>query len=116
MPMSTVSGRTGRAGKKGIAMTLVTPQEQRALDLIRRTSGSGMRKGEIPGVRDIIELKRTRIKDEVLKVMGEEDLGPYALLAAELLETGDPATILAACLRHSFADELDPKSYKEIAP
>jgi ATP-dependent RNA helicase DeaD len=107
-------GRTGRAGKKGIAITLVTPQEQRALDLIRRTSGSGMRKGDIPGVRDIIELKRSRIRDEVIKVMNEEDLGPYALLAAELLETGDPATILAACLRNTFADELDPKSYKEI--
>ena len=107
-------GRTGRAGKTGIAITLVTPREQRALDLIRRTSGSAMRKGSIPGVKDIIASKRTRIKDQIQKVMCEEDLGTYALLAAELLETGDAAMVLAACLRHTFADELDPKAYKEI--
>lgn len=107
-------GRTGRAGKTGIAITLVTPREQRALDLIRRTSGTSMRRGSIPGVKDIIASKRTRIKDQIQKVMCEEDLGTYALLAAELLETGDAAMVLAACLRHTFADELDPKAYKEI--
>jgi len=107
-------GRTGRAGKTGIAITFVTPREQRALDLIRRTSGAAMRKGNIPGVKDIIVSKRTRIKDQIRKVMCEEDLSTYALLAAELLETGDAAMVLAACLRHTFADELDPKAYKEI--
>ncbi|HVN72282.1 MAG TPA: DEAD/DEAH box helicase [Desulfomonilia bacterium] len=107
-------GRTGRAGKKGIAITLATPREQRALDLIRRTSGCAMRKGNLPGVKDIIEAKRTRIKDQISEVIREQDLGPYALLAAELLESGEAATVLAACLRNTFADELDPRAYKEI--
>ncbi|MCU0576619.1 MAG: DEAD/DEAH box helicase [Desulfobacterota bacterium] len=107
-------GRTGRAGQKGIAVTLVTPGERRALDLIRRTTGKALRRGSLPGVKDIIASKRARIETEIKRVMQGEDAGAYALLAAELLEGSDPATVLAACLRHAHGDELEPKMYREI--
>jgi ATP-dependent RNA helicase DeaD len=108
-------GRTGRAGSKGIAITFVIPKEQRALELIRKTSGGSMRKGSIPAVADVIAAKRARIKDEISQVLNSEDLGPYASLAAELLDSCDDAeTMLAACLRYAFADELDTSAYKEI--
>jgi len=108
-------GRTGRAGAKGTAVTLVVPREQRALDLIRRTSGKAMRKGAIPAVADVIAAKREQIRAEISRVLHEEDLRPYATLAAGLLEScGDPETVLAACLRYAFEDELDASSFQEI--
>lgn len=109
-------GRTGRAGKKGMAITLVTPKEQRAIDLIRRTTGSSLRRGSIPCVKDIIAAKRSRIEEDIMHVMENDDTSAYALLAAELLEGSDPAAVLAACLRHAYDDELDQKAYKEIRP
>ncbi len=67
-------------------------------------------------MREIITAKRSRIEEDIMHVMNEDDTGPYALLAAELLEGSDPAAVLAACLRHAYGDELDPKAYKEIRP
>jgi ATP-dependent RNA helicase DeaD len=107
-------GRTGRAGARGIAITFVGPREQRALEAIRLTSGRSMRRGSIPAVADVIAAKRSRIREEVTQVMQEEDLRPYESLAAELLQSGDAETVLAACLRYTFADELDTSAYKEI--
>jgi ATP-dependent RNA helicase DeaD len=107
-------GRTGRAGKKGVAVTLVTPSEVRPLELIKRTTGKGLRKGSIPCVKDVVSAKKARVADEVREIMQGEDCDPYASLAAELLEGADPAAVVAACLRRSCGDELDPKMYKEI--
>jgi ATP-dependent RNA helicase DeaD len=107
-------GRTGRAGNKGIAISFVTSREHRMLDTIRRKTGGAMRRGHIPGVSEVIAVKRARIMAEIEQVMNEDDFGNYATLASELLETGEAGTVLAACLRRAFADELDTSSYGEI--
>ena len=107
-------GRTGRAGNKGIAISFVTSRENRMLDTIRRKTGDAMRRGHIPGVREVIAAKSARIRAEIEQVMNDDDSGNYGALAAELLESGDAGTVLAACLRRAFAGELDPASYGEI--
>jgi len=107
-------GRTGRAGKKGTAITLVTPGTQRSLDLIRRTTGKAMRRGTIPGAREIIASKRARIAETITRGIQKQDFAQYSVLAAELLERADPLTVLAACLHNSYGDELNPGIYKEI--
>ncbi len=55
-------GRTGRAGNKGTAITFVTPEEYRRLFALRRASGDGLHKGEVPSIAEVIEAKRARIK------------------------------------------------------
>ncbi len=107
-------GRTGRAGSKGTAITFVTSREHRMLEGIRHKTGNAMRRGHIPGVREVIAAKRARIRAEIEQVMSEDDFGNYHGLAAELLETGNAGTVLAACLQKAFADELDPAAYGEI--
>ncbi len=109
-------GRTGRAGRKGIAVTLVTPKEGRMLDIIRKASGSALRKGSIPKVKEIIAAKRAHIRSQIEQTMAGDDFGEYSVLAAELLTAGDIKTVLAACLQHAFSGKLDASSYGEIFP
>lgn len=107
-------GRTGRAGKEGTAITFVTPRESRALSFIKKVSGAPIRKGNIPRVSQIIEVKKGRIKDEIAYAVQEEELSLCKGMAKELLTSGSAEDIIAALLHLSFGDELDAASYREI--
>jgi len=108
-------GRTGRAGKNGSAITFVCPSESRRFDIIRKNAGASLHRGRIPGVNEIISAKSARIGSEIEKVMNKgDDFGAYYDLATDLLMNGDARDVLAACLKHAFADELDTSAYKEI--
>lgn len=58
-------GRTGRAGQKGTAITLVTPREFHQLDRIRRNVGAPMEHRMIPSLKQLKLNKMERFKQEV---------------------------------------------------
>lgn len=109
-------GRTGRAGKRGIAITFVTPAEIRKLALLKRATANGIRRGEAPGVRDIVKAKKKRYIDSVAAVVTEDRHRDYLDLAEELLAAHEnPAAAVAAMLRLNFKDELLESGYPEVA-
>ncbi|MBV5335349.1 MAG: DEAD/DEAH box helicase [Sulfuricurvum sp.] len=71
-------GRTGRAGKKGVAITLVTPLEFKELQRIRAKVGTTMEHAYIPSKMDVkntqvnrllAEIEKQHIYDEAHKVL-----------------------------------------------
>jgi ATP-dependent RNA helicase DeaD len=108
-------GRTGRAGKTGIAITLITPSEYRKLVSIQRISNMTITKQKVPNVSEVIESKKQRIKSSILEIIAEQkfaDLGP---IAEEILaESVDAKTAISALLKLAFKDELNERSYNEI--
>ncbi|MFY9142425.1 DEAD/DEAH box helicase [Sulfuricurvum sp.] len=60
-------GRTGRAGKKGVAITLVTPMEFKELQRIRSKVGTTMEHAYIPSKLDVKEAQVTRLVREIEK-------------------------------------------------
>ena len=60
-------GRTGRAGKKGVAITLVTPLEFKELSRIMKVSGAPIKYREVPSIHEVkqnyMDDLLTRLKD-----------------------------------------------------
>jgi ATP-dependent RNA helicase DeaD len=107
-------GRTGRAGKKGIAITFISPDEYRKLMFIQKIAKTTIRKEKIPGASDIIKIKKSRIQAELIKIIDEKSHTEYLKTAESILKENDPVEVLAAILKYSFQDQLNEKHYKNI--
>ena len=108
-------GRTGRAGKSGIAITLITPSEYRKLVSIQRMSNMTITKQKVPNVSEVIESKKQRIKSSLLEIIAAGNFGDLDVISEEILaETSDPKVAISALLKLAFKDELNEKSYSEI--
>ncbi len=108
------TGRTGRAGKEGIAITLITPGEFRKLMYITKSTGIEITKEKLPRIQDVIYSKKSRLISKLEDIMAEEGHEVYLDMARELLEEKDPAQVISGLLKHSFGDELIESSYREI--
>ena len=72
------SGRTGRAGKKGISMVIIHGREQRKLRDIEKTSGISFEKRQVPNGLDICKKRLYALIDKIEKVdVNEEQIGPF---------------------------------------
>jgi ATP-dependent RNA helicase DeaD len=107
-------GRTGRAGNEGTAITFITPSEYKKLMFIQRVSKSDIKKSKVPNIKEIIEIKKQKIDEEIENLQTEPVSKQYYEWASELLEKHSPADILAQLLYFGFGEELDPGSYSEI--
>ncbi|MDE5602347.1 MAG: C-terminal helicase domain-containing protein, partial [Helicobacter sp.] len=60
-------GRTGRAGKKGVAITLATPLEFKELRRIKENTKATIELYEIPNIQDTIDKKDSQWIEKILK-------------------------------------------------
>ena len=107
-------GRTGRAGKEGTAITFITPSEYSRLMFIQRFAKTDIKKSTVPQVRDILEVKKKKINDDLASVLEEKIEADYYNWAKKLLENKNPTDMMAALLTYCFEDELSPQAYGEI--
>lgn len=107
-------GRTGRAGQQGTAITFVTPEEYRKLAFIKRYAQTNIRKEKIPEIKDIISIKKQRIKNELKEIIEKNDYEEYLNLAKEMIKENSPEKSIAALIKLSFSEELSEESYNEI--
>jgi len=107
-------GRTGRAGNEGVAITFVTPRESRKLMQIQRVAKAEIKKKDIPQVAEIIEAKKESLHAFVNEIIEEKDHQSYIDFAKELTINHDPIEVLSAILRHTYDEEFEASSYKDI--
>ncbi len=107
-------GRTGRAGNKGTAITFVTKGEMRSFGFMKRDVKTDIKCLELPTAKDIIEMKRTRIKSDMQGIIESEAYRSHEQMAKELLESYSAEKAVAAMLQMAFKNELDESSYADI--
>ncbi|TGK04932.1 DEAD/DEAH box helicase [Leptospira semungkisensis] len=91
-------GRTGRAGRKGIALSFVSGRELRTLHRIQDQHGFEMEAGKIPNVYELNEKRFQGFAHIVKEVAEEGDLTEYSKIVKKLTSDGIPSDDLAAAL------------------
>jgi len=107
-------GRTGRAGKKGVAITFVTPREMGKLSRIKRVANAEIKKSTIPEVEEVLKAKKESLYACVGEIIAEQDFSVYSEMATELTTESNPLEVIAALLRHVYDDEFDKETYRKI--
>jgi ATP-dependent RNA helicase DeaD len=99
-------GRTGRAGKTGIAISLFAPREKRRLREIEHLTKQAMTLGKLPTAADIVQHREDQLLEQMKIWLGRGRYQRERELVARLVEAGhDPMEIAAAALKLSRADE-----------
>ncbi|WP_109465553.1 DEAD/DEAH box helicase [Albibacillus kandeliae] len=103
------SGRTGRAGRKGISALVVPPKQVKKAERLLKWAKVTAEWTAAPGADDILRRDEERLLANA--VWTDEMTADEADFAARLLEAQTPQAIAAACLRlyrsnHSAPEEL----------
>lgn len=79
-------GRTGRAGREGSAFTFVTAREHYKLRDIIRYTKARITEGRLPTLRDVDNIRTTRLLEEVSQTLANTTLDRWLVLVEEFLE------------------------------
>ena len=92
-------GRTGRAGKTGMAMTFVTPRERSYLNIVEKTIKRKMEKMTPPTIDQALEGQQKAAIEKITQAIEGNNLQYYRQAAMELLEQHEAVNIVAAVLK-----------------
>ena len=99
-------GRTGRAGKTGVAISLISPREKRRLREIEALTKQPIKKMEIPSASEIIKHREGQVLETMKIWLGRGRYKRELEMVQELVEAGhDPLNVAAAALKIARADE-----------
>ena len=99
-------GRTGRAGKTGIAITLISPRDKRRLREVEALTKQPIKKMELPTASDIVKHRETEVVENLKVWLGRGRYKRELEMVQELIEAGhDPLNIAAAAIKIARADE-----------
>jgi len=101
-------GRTGRAGKRGMAITFVSGRDIYKLQFIERFTKTKIRRGSVPTVGEVVEKRTDTLLDRVRAVLDDDAAKPTAVLADRLLEEGYSSTDISAALFHLLVGGVEP--------
>ncbi len=111
------SGRTGRAGRKGVNIVLVTPNaRERVLGLLRqaRVTASWL---PVPQPEDVIREADSRLRDEFIAQSSAPIEPRLKGLATSLLKDVEPVTMVATLLAHIKRNgPSEPRHVTQLSP
>ncbi|SDB66861.1 DEAD/DEAH box helicase [Belnapia rosea] len=109
------SGRTGRAGRKGISALLVPHNRRRAAERLLQAARVQAAWGPAPSAEAIREKDDARILAQATELAGEEPVDGDLALARQLLAAQSPEALAAALMRTLRAPLPAPEDLAEIS-
>src|SRR5688572_12304228 len=111
-------GRTGRAGREGVAITLAEPRESRMLRNIEQHTRQKIRIEPVPSVLDLRARRLEATRAAVREAIEAGDLEAYRGVARALAEEFDLLDVAAAAVKlaHEPGDAEDAAPAEDDAP
>jgi len=108
-------GRTGRAGRKGDAISFVTPRERHLLKYIEKATRQPLALMQLPTVEDINVTRLARFDDAITEALNTQDVATYRDIVAHYVREHDVpevdvAAALAVVLQGDTPLLLDPEA------
>lgn len=92
-------GRTGRAGKTGVAISFITPREMPHLQSIEKMTKSKMNRMKVPSYDEARRGQQRIAVDQLNSAVKSGNLEDYREMAMELLNEQDSVSLVAAALK-----------------
>jgi len=113
-------GRTGRAGRKGDAISFVTPREQYLLKHIEKATRQPLTKMALPTAEDVNVTRLARFDDQITQALSSESIGFFRDVVSHYIREHDvPEVDVAAALAIAMQGEtpllLDPEVERRAA-
>jgi Superfamily II DNA and RNA helicases len=108
-------GRTGRAGKKGIAITLLTPADFRKFAFIKKSVNADVRRVDLPDADQVAAMKREKLLHDLTLAINSDFVHTEAaepfLEFAEALITDDRTAedVIACLLKRVYENRILPR-------
>lgn len=93
-------GRTGRAGKTGVAMTFVCGREIYKLQSMAHYARLKIARGRIPSLDEVEEAREEAFVEKIRRVLDAKQFGSHDRIVDALLEQGYASTDIASALIH----------------
>jgi len=107
-------GRTGRAGKEGVAITFVTPREDKQFRLIKAVSKAQIKRGKLPTKEEVTEARFANLKERIHEFIDDRRFDRFLKLAEKLTGEMQPVEATAALLKFVL-EGFDAESGREEA-
>jgi ATP-dependent RNA helicase DeaD len=109
-------GRTGRAGREGVAITLVEPREHRLLRDIERTIRQPLQIAGLPTVSDMRELRLDLLRGALREAIVAGGFDRYRAVVEALSDEFDLVDIALAAVGQADAAARGAEDTTELAP
>jgi ATP-dependent RNA helicase DeaD len=107
-------GRTGRAGREGVAITLAEPREHRWLRQFERATGAPIEVATVPTVLEVrarrLEVTEASVRDAILA----GDLDQYRVVVEGLTQEFDPIDVALGAVKLAHQQAVGDEDTTEI--
>ncbi len=96
-------GRTGRAGKKGTAISLVSGRDEMTYTELQRSFKIEFEERTLPDFEEVNKLQAERVAQELVEVARDTEITSFLRLADHLKATEVGTEVIAFLLKHYFS-------------
>jgi ATP-dependent RNA helicase DeaD len=100
-------GRTGRAGRKGIALTLVTPREMKQLHTIEQEIGTKLKAHELPTLEEVASKQQQSWMTQIAEtIQSDTDFSLFEEMIEQLSKKFSSDKVATAALHLAFSERF----------